>query len=71
MQKGAACARQLPAPSALRAATSFYRAAFSSGGIAANRLRAGVPLGIPILALGSEGGVGDNIVMHFELSQQT
>jgi pimeloyl-ACP methyl ester carboxylesterase len=58
----AAYARQLAAPGALRAATGYYQAAFSSEGIAANRKRAEVPLEIPVLALGAERGVGDNIV---------
>jgi pimeloyl-ACP methyl ester carboxylesterase len=55
-------ARQLAAPGALRAATSYYQAAFSSEGIAANRKRAEVPLEIPVLALGAERGVGHSIV---------
>jgi pimeloyl-ACP methyl ester carboxylesterase len=55
-------ARQLAAPGALRAATSYYQAAFSSEGIAANRKRAEVPLDMPVLALGAERGIGDNIL---------
>ncbi|RON57840.1 alpha/beta fold hydrolase [Pseudomonas frederiksbergensis] len=55
-------ARQLAAPGALRAASSYYQSALSPEGLAASRQRAQVPLDIPVLALGAERGVGDNIV---------
>lgn len=51
-------ARQMAAPGAIRAATAYYKAAFSAEGIAANRARATRPLDIPVLALGAERGVG-------------
>lgn len=55
-------ARQLAAPGALRAASNYYQCAFSLEGLAENRKRAESPLKIPVLALGAERGVGDNIV---------
>lgn len=55
-------ARQLAAPGALRAASSYYQSAFSPEGIAANQQRARVPLPMPVLALGAERGVGDVII---------
>lgn len=55
-------ARQLAAPGALRAATRYYQCALSPEGVSANRLRADKRLGIPVLALGAERGVGDHIV---------
>lgn len=55
-------ARQLAAPGALRAASCYYQSALSPEGLAASRQRAQVPLDIPVLALGAERGVGDNIV---------
>lgn len=55
-------ARQLSAPGALAAATAWYQAAFSPTGITSNRHRAETRLEIPVMALGAERGVGDNIV---------
>jgi pimeloyl-ACP methyl ester carboxylesterase len=55
-------ARQLAAPGALRAASRYYQSALSPEGIAANHERARTLLEIPVLALGAEHGVGDNIV---------
>lgn len=55
-------ARQLAAPGALRAVTGYYQSAFSLEGIAANRLRAEIPLDIPLLALGAERGLGEHMV---------
>lgn len=54
-------ARQLAAPGALRAVGAYYRAAFSTAGVAANRRRAETPLTMPVLALGAEFGVGDSM----------
>ncbi|ULH10041.1 alpha/beta hydrolase [Serratia marcescens] len=54
-------ARQLAGPGMLRAAGSYYRAAFSSEGLAANRKRAETKLIMPVLALGAERGVGDTL----------
>ncbi|WP_458095567.1 alpha/beta fold hydrolase [Roseomonas sp. WA12] len=55
-------ARQLAAPGAVRAATGYYKAAFSAEGLAASRARAARPLAMPVLALGAERGVGETIV---------
>ena len=51
--------RVLAAPGALRAALAYYRAAFSPEGLSASQARAERILGIPVLALGAETGVGD------------
>lgn len=58
-------ARQMAAPGAIRAATAYYKAAFSAEGMAANRARAETPLDVPILALGAERGVGAAMVDTF------
>ena len=55
-------ARQLAAPGTIRAAGSYYRAAFSAEGLAQNRARAERRLSIPVLALGAERGVGETII---------
>ncbi|MGJ4943078.1 alpha/beta fold hydrolase [Bradyrhizobium sp. HKCCYLS1011] len=55
-------ARQLAAPGAIRAATAYYKAAFSPEGLAANRARGQRPLPMPVLALGAERGVGQGMV---------
>ncbi len=55
-------ARQLAAPGAIRAATAYYKAAFSAEGIAANRSRAERPLEIPLHVLGAERGLGEAMV---------
>jgi pimeloyl-ACP methyl ester carboxylesterase len=55
-------ARQLAAPGAIRAATAYYKAAFSPEGLAANRARSRRLLPMPVLALGAERGVGQGMV---------
>ncbi|WP_346830844.1 alpha/beta hydrolase [Pseudomonas abietaniphila] len=55
-------ARQLAAPGALRAASSYYQCALSPEGVAANRKRSETLLEMPVLALGAERGAGDTIV---------
>ena len=55
-------ARQLAAPGAIRAATAYYKAAFSAEGIAANRRRAKKPLDIPLHVLAAERGLGEAMV---------
>jgi pimeloyl-ACP methyl ester carboxylesterase len=55
-------ARQMAAPGAIRAATAYYKAAFSAEGIAANRVRATRLLDVPLLGLGAERGVGETLV---------
>ena len=51
-------ARQLAGPGILRAAGAYYREAFSSEGLAANRKRGETKLAMPVMALGAERGVG-------------
>jgi pimeloyl-ACP methyl ester carboxylesterase len=48
-------------PGGARAAFGYYRAAFSEGGLRANRARAASPLGMPVLAVGGEHSVGDGM----------
>jgi pimeloyl-ACP methyl ester carboxylesterase len=55
-------ARQLAAPGAIRAATAYYKEAFSPEGFAANQARSARPLAMPVLALGAERGVGPGLV---------
>jgi pimeloyl-ACP methyl ester carboxylesterase len=55
-------ARQMAAPGAIRAATAYYKAAFSAEGTAANRARAARPLDVPLLVLGAERGLGQTMV---------
>lgn len=51
--------RVLAAPGALRAAGSYYQAAFSPAGLAQARAWAERRLPMPVLAMGAETGVGD------------
>lgn len=55
-------ARQMAAPGAIRAATAYYKAAFSADGMAANRARAEKLLDIPVRVLGAERGLGGTMV---------
>ncbi|MDO1581273.1 alpha/beta fold hydrolase [Rhizobium oryzicola] len=59
-------ARQLSGPGMLRAAGSYYRAAFSTQALAVNRKRAETKLEMPVLALGAERGVGDMMLKTFQ-----
>jgi len=58
-------AHQMAVPGAVRAATAYYKAAFSAEGTAANRARAETLLEAPVLALGAERGVGPAILDTF------
>jgi pimeloyl-ACP methyl ester carboxylesterase len=49
-------------PGAVRAGFAYYRAAFGSEGLAQSRARAQHKLSMPVLAIGAEFGVGDNLV---------
>lgn len=49
-------------PGAVRAGFAYYRAAFGSEGLAQARARAQHKLAMPVLAIGAEFGVGDNLV---------
>lgn len=60
-------ARQLAGPGMLRAAGSYYREAFNSTGLAANRKRSETKLNMPVLALGAERGVGDTMVKALQM----
>ena len=51
--------RVLTAPGALRAALSYYRAAFSPPALAQSQARTERKLTIPVLALGADFGVGE------------
>jgi pimeloyl-ACP methyl ester carboxylesterase len=54
--------RVLSAPGAMRAALSYYRAAFSPEGLAQSRGRAERKLTMPVLAFGAEHGVGQGLI---------
>lgn len=58
-------AHQMAMPGAIRAATAYYKAAFSAEGVAANKARAKRPLEAPILVLGAERGVGPAMLDTF------
>jgi pimeloyl-ACP methyl ester carboxylesterase len=54
--------RVLAAPGAMRAALSYYRAAFSPEGLAQSRRRAERKLTMPVPAFGAEHGVGQGLM---------
>jgi pimeloyl-ACP methyl ester carboxylesterase len=54
-------------PGGARAAFSYYRAAFSEAGLQHNRLRAASALAMPVLALGGEHSVGENMARTMQL----
>ena len=54
--------RVLAAPGAMRAALSYYRAAFSPEGLAQSRGRTERKLTMPVLVFGAEYGVGQGLI---------